>query len=62
MCKVVNVINTIEELLKLYIQQRPMHMGNGAKFSAPSLQGWCKSNGYATAYILPGSPWKNQFV
>jgi transposase InsO family protein len=37
-------------------------MDNGPEFIAHALQEWCTGSGAATAYISPGSPWKNQFV
>ena len=61
-CKAVDVIHTIEELLKLYPTPTHLRMDNGPEFIAHALQEWCTGNGSATAYIPPGSPWENPFV
>jgi len=55
-CKAVDVIDTIEELLKLYPAPTHLRMDNGPEFIAHSLQEWCTGNGSSTAYIPPGSP------
>jgi transposase InsO family protein len=60
--KFLNVIDTIEELLKLYPAPTHLRMDNGPEFIAHALQEWCTGNGSATAYIPPGSPWENPFV
>jgi transposase InsO family protein len=61
-CRAVDVIDTIEELLKLYPAPTHLRMDNGPEFIAHALQAWCTGNGLATAYIPPGSPWENPFV
>jgi transposase InsO family protein len=61
-CKAVDVIATLEELLKLYPAPTHLRMDNGPEFIAHALQEWCTGNGSATAYIPPGSPWENPFV
>ena len=61
-CKAVDVIDTVEELLKLYPAPTHLRMDNGPEFIAHALQEWCTGNGSATAYIPPGSPWENPFV
>ena len=61
-CKAVDVIDTIEELLKLYPATIHLRMDNGPEFIAHALQEWCTGNGSATAYIPPGSLWENPFV
>ena len=61
-CKAVDVIDTIEELLKLYPAPTHLRMDNGPEFIAHALQEWCTGNSSATAYIPPGSPWENPFV
>jgi transposase InsO family protein len=58
----VDVIDTIEELLKLYPPPTHLRMDNGPEFIAHALQEWCTGNGSATTYIPPGSPWENPFV
>jgi hypothetical protein len=54
--KFMNVIDTIEELLKLYPAPTHMRIDNGPEFIAHALQEWCTGSGSATAYIPPGSP------
>ncbi|MCF8141404.1 MAG: integrase core domain-containing protein [Cyanobium usitatum Tobar12.5m-G36] len=61
-CKSVDVIDTIEELLKLYPQPTHLRMDNGPDFIAHALQEWCTGSGTRTAYIRPGSPWEKPFV
>jgi putative transposase len=61
-CKAVDVIDTIEELLKLYPAPAHLRMDNGPEFIAHALQEWFIGNGSATGYIPPGSPWENPFV
>ena len=61
-CRAFEVIETIEELIKLYPAPTHMRMGNGPEFIAHALQQWCTGSGSATAYIPPGSPWENPFV
>ena len=61
-CKSVDVIDTIEELLKLYPPPTHLRMDNGPEFIAHALQEWCTGSGTGTAYIPPGSPWENPFV
>ena len=61
-CRAFEVIDTIEELLKLYPAPTYLRMDNGPEFIAHALQEWCTGNGSATAYIPPGSPWENPFV
>ena len=56
------MIDTIEELLKLYSAQIHLPMDNGLEFIAHALQEWCTGSGSATAYIKPDSPWENPFV
>ena len=56
------MIDTIEELLKLYPPPTHLRMDNGPEFIAHALQEWCTGSGSATAYIPPGSPWENPFV
>ena len=61
-CKAVDVINTIEELFKLYPAPTHLRMDNGPAFIAHALLEWCTDNGLATAYIPPSSPRENPFV
>ena len=55
-CRAVEVIDTIEELLKLCPAPTYLRKENGPEFIAHALQEWCTGNGPATAYIPPGSP------
>jgi putative transposase len=48
-CHAVDVIDTIEELLKLYPPPTHLRMDNGPEFIAHALQEWCTDNGSATA-------------
>ena len=61
-CKAAEVIDTIEELLKLYPPPTHLRMDNGPEFIANALQEWSARSGCNTAYIPPGSPWENPFV
>ncbi len=61
-CQSVDVIDTIEELLRLYPAPTHLRMDNGPEFIAHALQDWCKGSGSSTACIAPGSPWENPFV
>ena len=61
-CRAVEVIDTIEDLLKHYPPPTHLRMDNGPEFIANALQEWCTSNGSETAYIRPGSTWENPFV
>ena len=61
-CKAVDVIDTIEELLKLYPAPTHLRMENGAELIAHALQEWCTRSGSGMAYIEPGSAWENPFV
>ena len=61
-CRAAEVIDTIEELLKLYPPPTHLRMDNGPEFIANALQEWCVGSGCNTAYIPPGSPWENPFV
>ena len=60
--KAVDVIDTIEELLKQYPASTHLRMDNGPEFIAYALQGCCTGSGTGTACIPPGSPWENPFV
>jgi transposase InsO family protein len=62
-CRAAEVIDTIEELLKLYPPPTHVRMDNGPEFIAQALQDWCEaSDTTSTAYIEPGSPWENGFA
>ena len=61
-CRAAEVIDTIEELLKLYPPPTHLRMDNGPEFIANALQEWCTGSGCNTAYIPPGSPWENPFA
>jgi len=61
-CKAMDVIDTIEKLLKQYPAPTHLRMDNGPEFIAHALQEWCTGNGSGAEYIPPGSPWENPFV
>ncbi len=61
-CKAVDVIEAIEELLRLYPPPTHLRMENCPEFIAHALQEWCTVSCFSTAYIEPGSPWENLFV
>lgn len=62
-CTVAEVIDTIEELLKLYPPPTHLRMNNGPEYITNALQEWgVVVSGCKTAYIQPGSPWENPFV
>jgi len=48
-CKAAEVINTIEELLKLYPPPTHLRMDYGPEFIAHALQEWCSGSGCTTA-------------
>jgi putative transposase len=58
----VDLIDTIEELFRRYPLPTHLRSDNGPEFIAHTLQEWCTGSGSGTAYIEPGSPWKNPFV
>jgi putative transposase len=61
-CKAVDVIDTIEDILKQYLGPIHLRMDNGPEFIAHALQEWSTGSGTSTAYIEPDSPWENLFV
>ncbi len=61
-CKAIDVIDSIEALLKKYPAPTHLRMDNGPEFIAHALQEWCTGSGSGVAYIPPGSPWENPFV
>ena len=61
-CKAVDVIDTIDDLLKQYPAPIHLRMDNGPEIIAHALQEWCTDSGTSTASIEPGSPWENPFV
>ena len=61
-CQVVDVIDSIEELLNLCPAPTHQRMDNGPEFIAHALQEWCTGSGSGTAYIEPESPWGKPFV
>jgi putative transposase len=61
-CKAVDVIDTIEEILRQYPAPTHLRMDNGPEFIAHALQEWCTGSGTGTAHIPPGSPWENPLV
>jgi transposase InsO family protein len=61
-CPAVDVITTIEELLKLYSQPMHLRIDNSPEFITHALRKWCTVNRSSTSYIAPGSPWENRFA
>ncbi len=61
-CKAVDVIDTIEDVLKPYPAPIHLRMDNGPDFITHALQEWCADSETSTASIEPGSPWENPFV
>ena len=61
-CRAAEVIDTIEELLKLYPPSTHLRMDNGPEFIANALQELSAGSGCNTAYIPTGSPWEKPFV
>jgi len=51
-CKAVDVVDTIEELLKLYPTPTHLRMDNGPEFIAHALQEWCTGNPFGNG-LLP---------
>jgi transposase InsO family protein len=60
--KAFDVIDTIEDLLRVNPPPNDLRMDNGPEFIAHALQEWCTGSGVAADYIPPGSPWENPFV
>lgn len=61
-CKAKDVVALLQDLTSLYPAPAFIRSDNGPEFIAHALRRWCKSNGTATAYIEPGSPWQNGFA
>jgi len=61
-CRAAEVIETIEELLKLYPPPTHLRVDNGPEFIAYVLKEWCTGSGCSTAYIPPGLPLEETFV
>ena len=61
-CKAMDVIDTIEELLKQYPAPTHLRMDNGPELIAHALQELCTGSGSGAECIPPGSPWENPFV
>ena len=57
-----DVIDTIEELLRQYPPPSYVRMDNGPECIAYALQECCTGSGSSTNYIQPGLPWENPFV
>jgi putative transposase len=57
-----DVIDTIEELLKQYPAPTNLRMDNGPEFIAHAFQEWSTGNGSGAEYIPPGSPSENPFL
>jgi transposase InsO family protein len=57
------VVDVLENLTSLYPAPADIRSDNGPEFIAQALRDWCEaSDTTSTAYIEPGSPWKNGFA
>jgi transposase InsO family protein len=61
-CKAADVIDTIEDLLRVYPAPTHLRADNGPEFIAHTLQEWCTGSGTGVEFIPPGSPWENPFI
>ena len=60
--KLLNMVDTIEELLKLYSEPTLLRIDNRPEIITHALQEWCTGDGSTTAYIPPSSLWDYPFV
>ncbi len=61
-CQAMDVIDTIEKLLKQHPAPTHLRMDNGPELIAHALHERCTGSGSGAEYIPPGSPWENPFV
>jgi len=61
-CKAAEMIDTIEELLKLYPPPIHLRMDYTPLFIAHALRRWSKKSKTIMLYIEPGSPWQKGFT
>ncbi len=60
--KAMDVIGTLEELLKVYPKPTHLRTDNVPEFITHTLQEWCTVSSLGPTYIPPGSPWENRCV
>ena len=60
--KSVDVIDVLSDLFILRGVPKHIRSDNGPEFVAKAVQEWIAAVGAKTAYITPGSPWKNGFI
>ena len=56
------MIDTIEELFKLYPPPPLLRMNNAPEFVANAVNDWCRFHSAASLFIDPGSPWQNAWI
>jgi len=56
------VLDTLSELFVHHGTPKYIRSDNGAEFTAKALRKWLKKVDVNTAYIEPGSPWKNGYI
>ena len=60
--KAIDVIDVLSDLFILRGVPSHIRSDNGPEFVAKAVQDWIAAVGANTAYIAPGSPWKNGFI
>ena len=55
------VIEVLQAIVKERGVPRYLRSDNGPEFIAGAVRGWLESQGIATLYIEPGSPWENAY-
>jgi transposase InsO family protein len=58
----VDVIEEMEELIKVHGAPEYIRSDNGPEFIAKALNRWLKFARIGTIYITPGSPWENPYI
>lgn len=60
--KSVDVVNSLEEAVKLYGKPRAIRLDNGPEFIAKALDLWAYSNGVTLDFSRPGKPTDNAYI
>jgi len=60
--RAVDVIETLQEVIKQYGPPEHIRSDNGPEFIAYAVQDWLKEKAIKTIYIQPGSPWENGYI
>jgi putative transposase len=60
--KSVDVVNSLEEAVKLYGKPRAIRLDNGPEFIAKALDLWAYSNGVTLDFSSPGKPTDNAYI